>query len=74
MVAIARLRGCGLKTLEVPQICILSLEHEEVEEEEELAEAPNFAEAEDGLPQIALMGVLGKVGNDFNLKVEYNIF
>lgn len=73
LVAIARLRGCGLKTLEVPQICILSLEHEEVEEEEELAEAPNFAEAEDGLPQIALMGVLGKVGNDFNLKVSESL-
>ena len=63
LVAIARLRGGGLKHLEVPQICILSLEEEE-------EEAANLAEADDVIPQIALMGVLGKVGSEFNAKVQ----
>jgi len=68
LVAIARLRGSGLKQLEVPQLCILTLE----EEEDDAADSAN-ADVEDNFPQIALMGVLGKVGTDFNAKVSESL-
>ena len=81
LVAIARLRGAGLKHLQIPQICILTLEHEEEEEEEEQERTDvnnnninnnnNNNADEDPFPNLALMGILGKVGGDFNAKVRW---
>jgi len=68
LIAIARLRGPGLMHLEIPQLCILSLEPEELEEDDNSNE--DAVIADDNIPNMGLMGVLGKVGPEFNAKMS----
>ena len=68
LVAIARLRGSDLLILEVPHICILTLEPEDQDEDDQ-NEGPAQAQPDDNLAHIGLLGVLGKVGHEFNAKV-----
>ena len=54
--------------LEIPQLCILSLEPEELEEDDNSNE--DAVNVDDNIPNMGLMGVLGKVGPEFNAKVK----
>ena len=57
-----------MRHLEIPQLCILTLEPEELEEDENSNEDADIAD--DNIPNMGLMGVLGKVGPEFNAKVR----